>query len=441
VARGCLIGPPEIHEASSNNGSIRTDRKFEGWPVRILIANFHRNVVGGAEKYLQLLIPSLVHRGHSVGLIYESLFDAKNESIDSQDMQLPSWCPAELGAPEALRSLMKWEPDVVYSHGLDDGGLESALLDKYPTILYAHSYQGTCVSGRKCHSWPRVQACNRRLSSECLLLYFPRRCGGLNPGTMWKMFRRETARNARFARFRTVLVASQHMYQEFEKNGVGPDRLRILRLPLTASFIEFPEQPKAHRGRLLFAGRLVTVKGVHYLIRAIPEAAARLGRALNLTVAGNGPEQEKLQELTARLHVNVDFVGWVDGQQRLELMQAADLLAVPSLWPEPFGLVGIEAGSVGLPAVGYGVGGIPDWLIAGESGELAPGDPPTVRGLTDAIVRALANPQHYGNLRRGAWQMAQRFTLEDHLAELEPVLSGASVLPTVESGSSIRLES
>jgi glycosyltransferase involved in cell wall biosynthesis len=167
----------------------------------------------------------------------------------------------------------------------------------------------------------------------------------------------------------------------------------------------------------------VGVKGVDYLIRAIPEATARLGRALSLTVAGDGAERGKLQELASRLQVNVDFVGWVDNQQKLQLMQAADLLALPSLWPEPFGLVGIEAGSVGLPAVGYAVGGIPDWLIAGESGELAPGDPPSATGLAEAIVRALADPQHYEKLRRGAWQTAQRFTMESHLAELESVLS------------------
>lgn len=391
--------------------------------MRIVIANLQRSVVGGVERYLQFLIPGLLHRGHSVGLLYESSFDANNESIDSRDMQLPSWCTAELGVPETVSSLMKWEPDVVYSNGLDDGGLESALLDKFPTILYAHSYQGTCVSGRKCHGWPRIQPCSRQFGPQCLLLYFPRRCGGLNPGTMWNMFRRETARNARFTRFRTVLVASQHMYQEFQRNGVCQDRLRVLRLPLTGGTHEFSSKPTVSPGRILFAGRLVGVKGVDYLIRAIPEATARLGRALSLTVAGDGAERGKLQELASRLQVNVDFVGWVDNQQKLQLMQAADLLALPSLWPEPFGLVGIEAGSVGLPAVGYAVGGIPDWLIAGESGELAPGDPPSATGLAEAIVRALADPQHYEKLRRGAWQTAQRFTMESHLAELESVLS------------------
>jgi len=96
---------------------------------------------------------------------------------------------------------------------------------------------------------------------------------------------------------------------------------------------------------------------------------------------------------------------------------------VPSLWPEPFGLVGIEAGHLGVPAVGYAVGGIPDWLIAGVSGELAPGDPPSPRGLADAIVRALSNHDHYNRLCAGARQTAELFSVDQHVNHLEAILS------------------
>jgi glycosyltransferase involved in cell wall biosynthesis len=133
--------------------------------------------------------------------------------------------------------------------------------------------------------------------------------------------------------------------------------------------------------------------------------------------------------------VDVDFVGWVDSEQRAKLMLQADLLAAPSLWPEPFGLVGIEAGSIGLPAVGYAVGGIPDWLVPGESGELAPGDPPTVAGLSKAIVRALVDADYYNKLCLGAWKRAKRSTVEDHLTELEPILAGSAPLCSTQENS------
>jgi glycosyltransferase involved in cell wall biosynthesis len=107
-------------------------------------------------------------------------------------------------------------------------------------------------------------------------------------------------------------------------------------------------------------------------------------------------------------------------------MRAADVLVVPSVWPEPFGMVGIEAGSVGLPAIAYAVGGIPDWLIPGVSGESAPGERPNPQQLAEAIVRALGDPDHHQRLRIGAWEVARRFSPEAHLERLLPVLKAAA---------------
>jgi glycosyltransferase involved in cell wall biosynthesis len=172
-------------------------------------------------------------------------------------------------------------------------------------------------------------------------------------------------------------------------------------------------------------GRLTTLKGGDRLIEAVPAVEAALGRSLSLIIGGTGPELERWRILAARRGVAAEFVGWVEPERRLELLRESDVLVVPSLWPEPFGLVGIEAGCVGVPSVGYAVGGIPDWLVPGETGELAPGDPPTTAGLAEAIVRALGDPTHHARLRLGAWQMSKRFRMEDHLSALLPQLESA----------------
>jgi glycosyltransferase involved in cell wall biosynthesis len=82
----------------------------------------------------------------------------------------------------------------------------------------------------------------------------------------------------------------------------------------------------------------------------------------------------------------------------------------------------VEAGGVGLPSVAFAVGGIPDWCEPGESGELAPGNPPTPEGLAEALVRALADPGHHARLREGAWRMARRFNAEAHVDALSALL-------------------
>jgi glycosyltransferase involved in cell wall biosynthesis len=380
-------------------------------------------MIGGVEKYIQSIIPGLLDRGHSIGLLYEHSLQAGDETIDPAAARLPSWCIAEIGQDGCLRQLARWNPDLVYSHGLDDTTLETALLERHSTILYAHTYWGTCVSGRKCHVQPRPQPCARRLGPACLVLYYPRRCGGLNPNTMLRMYREQSKRNSNLRSYQAVLVASRHMYQEFEQHGVDQNRLQLVPLPTSDLAGTRPPPAKVPQGRICFLGRLMDVKGVSYLLQAMRPAAEKLGRRLQVTIAGDGPDRANLQELAERLGVDAEFTGWVSTQQRLNLLARADLLAVPSLWPEPFGLVGIEAGCVGVPAVGYAVGGIPDWLVPGVSGELAPGNPPTVTGLAEAMVRALTDPEHYGKLARGAWEMARGYSLAHHMALLEPILS------------------
>jgi glycosyltransferase involved in cell wall biosynthesis len=99
-------------------------------------------------------------------------------------------------------------------------------------------------------------------------------------------------------------------------------------------------------------------------------------------------------------------------------MKTSDILAVPSLWPEPFGIVGIEAACLGLPAVAFPVGGIGDWLVSGESGELAVGEDRSPENFADAIVRALGDQGHWNKLRAGAWNVSKRFCIESHLLQL-----------------------
>jgi len=262
-------------------------------------------------------------------------------------------------------------------------------------------------------------------------LYYPRRCGGLNPATMWKMYQRSAERNAQLPRYGAILVASDHMRREYERHGVKPEKIHLAALPNPDEGAE-PNRPAQAtlRSHLLFLGRLTKLKGVSQLLEAIPLAENSLGRTLDVTIAGDGPERHRLEELARRNQIPAHFTGWVGSRQKLDLIQRADLLVVPSLWPEPFGLVGIEAGAYGLPSVAFDVGGISDWLIPGLSGELAPGNPPSVEGLAEAIQRALSDPSHYTELSRGAQEISARFTLAAHVSKLENTLE--TVLGTMD---------
>ncbi len=198
---------------------------------------------------------------------------------------------------------------------------------------------------------------------------------------------------------KAVLTSSRHMRDEYARHGISTDRLHLVPLfPTGVCPDPSPPTLRPRSGRVLFVGRITPLKGWRQLLEAIPQAAAKLSIPLTLVIAGDGPDYHEFKAEAQRKGILAEFLGWVGSEKREAEMRAADVLVVPSVWPEPFGLVGIEAGCVGLPAVAFAVGGIPDWLEQGTSGELAPGNPPTSSGLADALVRALAEPRHLARL-------------------------------------------
>jgi glycosyltransferase involved in cell wall biosynthesis len=220
------------------------------------------------------------------------------------------------------------------------------------------------------------------------------------------------------------------MAEEFQRHGIG-DRISVLPYPLP------PRDPAATRGpstetgpalpcRLLFLGRMELGKGGRTFLDALPPVRSRLGRPLHVTFAGDGPDRNAWESRAAPLRaprqgLDITFVGWVDEARRNALLDQCDLLVVPSLWPEPFGLVGVEAGARGVPAAAFQVGGISEWLTDGVNGHLAPGDPPTAAGLAGAIINCLVDPLHHSRLRRGAVELAGRFSVAKHLEALLPL--------------------
>jgi glycosyltransferase involved in cell wall biosynthesis len=217
------------------------------------------------------------------------------------------------------------------------------------------------------------------------------------------------------------------MRSEFERNGAPSASLRVVPLfaPAVRAEATDPAPGRGETPSVLFLGRMTPLKGGDLLIDAIAQASRRLGRALRLTLGGDGPERERWQALALRLGIDARFPGWLDAAGRDGAIRRATLVAVPSVWPEPFGLTGLEAASMGVPAVAFDVGGIREWLTDGENGLLAPGSPPDASALADTITRAISDPSMLSGLSDGARRKAAELTLDRHLDRLEPVLSAA----------------
>jgi glycosyltransferase involved in cell wall biosynthesis len=400
------------------------------------MATWTSRQVGGAETYLSRSIGAFVLAGHEVLLCCES-DEPDDRPRFSVSPGVSTLSVGELGAATILDRVREWDPDVIYVHGLSDPTFEEQVQSLAPAVLFAHAYYGTCISGNKAHQFPVIQPCSRRFGPACLALYYPRRCGGLNPSTFVNEYLRQRSRQRLLERYAAVLTHSEHMRQEYLRHGAAGGRVFNCSVTTTNSATTPPfhaPQIAADRVRvphLVFAGRMDPLKGGGQFLRAAAIAHTQLGSPLRLTLAGDGSERDNW-ERTARdlasrhAGLSIHFTGWLGPAGVARLLATADILVMPSLWPEPFGLIGQEANRQGVPVVAYATGGIPEWLTDGVNGCLAPGDPPTDDGLADALARCLSDRPRHRAMRRAAVIAGHSRPDDLHLAAVLDVLREVS---------------
>lgn len=385
--------------------------------MRILLVNDGVGDVGGVQRYLEATAAALRARGHELALLH---LDRLRRPADSPvGAGSAHFCIAELGAERAASAGIAWRPDVVFSHNMRELQVERQLCERSAVVKMMHGYFGTCIGAQKMHAFPRRVACDRRFGAACLALYLPRHCGQWSMHALTTQYAWAREQRAVWGGYRRVMVASEHMRREFERSGVPGDRLAV-----NALFAADPPAeaaPSPAEFRVLFLGRMTPLKGGDALIRAVHLARRQSGHAIRLTMAGDGPARPAWEALSAQLGVSAEFPGWVDDAQRDALCRAASLIAVPSLWPEPFGLTGLEAGAYGVPAVAFDVGGIATWLHDGENGWLV--DAGTgANGLARALDEAQSDQARLAERRVGARRMAERLSLARHVSALEALL-------------------
>jgi spore coat protein SA len=179
---------------------------------------------------------------------------------------------------------------------------------------------------------------------------------------------------------------------------------------------------------LLYVGRLARVKGVHVLIAAFAKVRARFPQA-RLVIAGSSffsgavrtSYETELAQLAAGMGEAVVFTGYLPHAKLKVLYRTCDIVVVPSIWPEPFGLVALEAMASGTCVVASAVGGLPEVIENRCTGVLVPAQDP--QALSEAIAEILADPVLKGSLERAAAErVARKFTWERLITEVEALM-------------------
>ncbi|MBW4488029.1 MAG: glycosyltransferase family 4 protein [Trichocoleus desertorum ATA4-8-CV12] len=160
--------------------------------------------------------------------------------------------------------------------------------------------------------------------------------------------------------------------------------------------------PEIIRDReLIFLGRLVPDKGVDLLLEALSQLKAK-GLTPSLTIVGNGPEESKLRQQAIELGIEtqVEFVGAKIEIELNRLLNAHQILVVPSRWQEPFGVVALEGIACGCVVVGSEGGGLKDAI--GPCGVTFPNS--DVKSLTKILADLLNHPGKLSTYRENAKQ-------------------------------------
>lgn len=158
----------------------------------------------------------------------------------------------------------------------------------------------------------------------------------------------------------------------------------------------------------LFLGRLSRRKGVDVLLRSMALVPPR--EWVQLVIAGSGEEQPALESLAKNLGVadRVRFIGRVEGQEKVYLLQSALFTVMPSRTWEAFPLVVLESYAAGKPMVGTAIAGIVDLVEEGKTGMLVPEEDPA--GLARAMPELFENPDRAHALGELAATIARQYS-------------------------------
>ena len=139
------------------------------------------------------------------------------------------------------------------------------------------------------------------------------------------------------------------------KNKIGYKGVTILNPYDESSF--FSNNQRGLNKKVLFAGRLVSDKGVNVLIDAFKDLKEL---DLHLDIVGEGPELEKLIKQVDKLDLNskISFLGAKNRTELAILMRDYFLLVIPSVWEEPFGIIALEGLASGCQIISTGRGGL-----------------------------------------------------------------------------------
>ncbi len=426
--------------------------------MRILVLSnlYPPNVIGGYERLCFEVTSGLAEAGHEM-MVLTSRYGGKVASYPGQHVlrELDLLTGADIYTPFAgteqdraainrqnlatlTRVLAEQKPDVVFAwnlffldvsllHALEQSGMRTVVMltDNWLLVMrnpiFVSDYFQNVVHGDQDMPFPNGQALSelRPVWKRVLKRLLPGKPATHSgrQGELEAIFgaafmgRFYEAGGSRFARNKVI------------HNGVRQGGYAGRQPPDRSSLVS------AGTLRLLFAGRLVDLKGAHIAVAALgrldPEA---LGVSrIKLTLLGDAQDAVYVAQLETAVsasgkRADIELRPSVPEDALPALFDSHDIYLFPSLY-EPFSLTLIHALALGIPTVASATGGNVEIIEDGRTGALFPKG--SAAGLADAIARLATDGALRSRLAEGGRMAASRFTFERMVGEMAEFLSSS----------------
>jgi glycosyltransferase involved in cell wall biosynthesis len=207
------------------------------------------------------------------------------------------------------------------------------------------------------------------------------------------------------------LTVSQSTKDELIKWGIKTENISVIHNGTSYSVLQRKIEKNTQK-TIMFLGALAHDKGIEDALRVFGVIASNESEWKFWVVGKGDPEYiRKLKIQADELHIkNITFFGYVSEAKKFELLRKAHILINPSV-REGWGLVNIEANTVGTPVVAYDVSGCRDSIKNGNTGIIVKeGD---YKAMADVCIELVMNTKNYKKISTNALNWSKRFRWHD----------------------------
>jgi glycosyltransferase involved in cell wall biosynthesis len=397
--------------------------------MKVLFVHEGFGAMGGAEANVLATAAELKRRGHALGLLHGPATGRAEADWEETFGQRFPLAPQD-GSLAVNAALEAFQPELAYVHKLADlpalGALVSAGL---PVVRMVHDHDLCCMRSHKYFHFTR-RICTRPSSPYCL---FPcgaslarNRKGGFP--LKWISYASKKKELQLNRQFDMLIVNSHYMRAELMRNKFSPERIE-LHAPVPPEGDPGFHSSFSERNLIVFAGQIVRGKGVDVLL----EALSRVRVPFECIVLGDGNQRPECEQRCRKLGLadRVEFKGYVRFEALRDYYRECSVVVMSSVWPEPFGMVGIEAMRYGLPVVAFDAGGIKEWLIDGRNGFLVPWmDRAAYAARVEALLRDKTLARQMGET--GRQLVSEHYDFSRYITGIENLFARVVAEPRVK---------